>query len=209
MMKNPMMVHVVAEVVIVGSITLFFMKKSRQAQTRIDYLEEQLHESNKKISGLQKHVDGIYQMIEALGEANSPYPKRNAGSKPFASANGTRNRTKLNAKSIPDDEEKSSDEHSHHHHDHTHSHHDHHSPQSYKKMERGTPLQSSTTLKMSGGIFPMEAIFNMMGGLSQQPQPPVQAEVMEDQPVTVEEDDSDIKEELEMLNNAGSQNKNE
>jgi hypothetical protein len=207
MMKNPMMIHVVAEVVIVGSITLFLMKKSRQAQTHIEYLEEQLHESNKKIASLQKHVDGIYQMIEALGEANSPYPKRNVASKSFASPNGTRNRTKLNAKSIPN-EENSDEEHNHsHNHSHSHSHHQHNHHN--KKMERGTPLQSSTTLKMSSNIFPMEAIFNMVGGLSQQPQPPVQAEVMEDQPVTVEEDDSDIKEELEMLNNAGSQNKNE
>jgi hypothetical protein len=206
MMKNPMMIHVVAEVVIVGSITLFLMKKSRQAQTRINYLEEQLQESNKKISSLQKHVDGIYQMIEALGEVNSPYPKRNGDSKSFASTSGTRNRSKLNAKSIPDEEEKSDDDVHHHHH--SHSHHQHHHHQN-KKMERGTPLQSSSTpLKMSSGIFPMEAIFNMMGGgLSQQP--PVQAEVIEEPSVTVEEDDSDIKEELEILNNVGSQNKNE
>ncbi len=188
-----MMIHVVAEIVIVGSITLFLMKKSRQAQTRIDYLEEQLHESNKKISSLQKHVDGIYQMIEAIGESNSPYPKRNVTSKSFASSvNGPRNRTKLNANYIPDDEYEEQT--------HSHNHNQH------KQMERGTPLQSSTPLKMSSGIFPMEAIFNMMGEVSHQP--PVQAEVMEDQPDSVE-DDSDIKEELEMLNSVGNQNKNE
>jgi hypothetical protein len=68
--------HIAAEVLIIGGIAVYFNKQAVAFNAKLDEAMTQiksLQESNEK---LNKHVNSLYELIESMGEAADPFPKK-------------------------------------------------------------------------------------------------------------------------------------
>jgi hypothetical protein len=75
-MNQFLIAHVTAEVVIVGGITFYFMRKFKQTEEQIRLLESQVKDLDTKIQSADKHIQTLYQMIEGIAEQAAPPPSR-------------------------------------------------------------------------------------------------------------------------------------
>ena len=78
-MNQYLVAHVTAEVVIVGGLSYYFMKKTKQAEEQIKLLETRVQDLDTKVKSADKHIQTLYQMIEGLAEQAAPPPPRRGG----------------------------------------------------------------------------------------------------------------------------------
>ncbi len=191
-MNQSLVAHVTAEVVIVGGLAYYFMKKTKQAEEQIQSLQTRVQELDQKVKSADKHIQTLYQMIEGLAEQSAPPPRqRNTfGRRPNPSSIDSfepetlRNRKqKIKVVPIPVEED--------------------------EDIIELQPSNSSPNVAPSGplgmGGFPLGAIFEMMGpgsmgGFFQSPESST-SEQLKPQ-VIIEDDDNDdqdIQDELKEL----------
>ncbi len=197
-MNQSLVAHVTAEVVIVGGLSYYFMKKTKQAEEQIKLLETRVQDLDSKVKSADKHIQTLYQMIEGLAEQAAP-PKRGGymGQRPSEmsmKADSLRNR-KQKMRVVPmqvDEDENDIIE---------------------LEPSNGSSVEQKTgPMGMGMGGFPLGAIFEMMGpgpmGGFFQASPPkdtlfASRPTMNDAPVVVEDDDDnndqDIQDELKEL----------
>ncbi len=191
-MNQYLVAHVTAEVVIVGGLAFYFMKKTKQAEEQLKLLETRLQEMDQKVKSADKHIQTLYQMIEGLAEQSAPPPPRKntygRGSKSISTESiesdtlrNRRQKMKIVPMPVEEDEE----------------------------IIELQPSNGSPTIPSSGplgmGSFPLGAIFEMMGpspmgGFFQAPA--ASSSDKSEPPVVIEDDDNDdqdIQEELKEL----------
>jgi len=183
-MNQTLITHIAAEVVIVGGITFYFMRKFKQTEEQMRLLDTQLKELQTKVQTADKHIQTLYQMIEGLAEQAAPPPPRRRPAMPVPNAvpESLRNR-KHKMKVVPLEEDEDVLE--------------------LEPMPSSAPPRP-TPFNMGSAIFEM-----MMPGLSGGQASPLDGfftaspePVVSKEPAVVieeEEDDKDIQEELKEL----------
>ena len=78
-MNQMLIAHVTAEVVIVGGLSYYFMKKLKQNEDQMKLLETRVQDLDAKVKSADKHIQTLYQMIEGLAEQAAPPPPRRGG----------------------------------------------------------------------------------------------------------------------------------
>ena len=78
-MNQTLVAHVTAEVVIVGGLSYYFMKKIKQSEEQIKLLETRVNDLDTKVKSADKHIQTLYQMIEGLAEQAAPPPPPRRG----------------------------------------------------------------------------------------------------------------------------------
>lgn len=194
-MNQTLVAHVTAEVVIVGGLSYYFMKKIKQSEEQIKLLETRVNDLDTKVKSADKHIQTLYQMIEGLAEqaAPPPPPRRGGymGQRPsFANQSESLRNRKQKMRVVPMQVDEDDD-----------------------IIELEPSNGSSVPEKpnpMGMGGFPLGAIFEMMGpgpmgmgGFFQAapPQEPQKGEYRHEAPVVIEDDDDDqdIQDELKEL----------
>ena len=95
--QNSMIIHVITEIIIVGSLTVYFIKKTNKLQASLNGLAKQLEEMNTKYDKLQTNVDKQLKYIYSILESNNkPLPKVEEGLK---------RRHKINIVPLDDDDD--------------------------------------------------------------------------------------------------------
>ena len=186
-MNKHTLIHIAAEVLVITTVTVFLMKKTKKAETGIRYVQDQLEESNKKIASLEKHIDSLYQMIEALGDQSNLFAPSAKETKKIASPpEGPRRRHKFSVRPMPlheeDDKLQSTRQ------------------DSPRSISQSPPKHANgpSPVQVTIPVLPMEALFNVMAGGIHSNEPISRQD--DSPPVIVEEeDDTDIAKELEML----------
>jgi hypothetical protein len=174
--QNSMIIHVITEIIIVGSLTVYFIRKTNKLQASLNGLTKQLEEMNSKYDKLQTNVDKQFKYIYSILESNNkPPPKVEEGLK---------RRHKINIVPLDDDEVKPS-------------------PTFFEPYEKPVekkifPMESLFGLMSSMHTQPhSHQSHSHHSHQSHQPQQNQQKPPMEG---VVLDDDYDIKEELELLN---------
>lgn len=194
-MNQTLVAHVTAEVVIVGGLSYYFMKKIKQSEEQIKLLETRVNDQDTKVKSADKHIQTLYQMIEGLAEQAAPPPPPRRGGymnqRPsFENQPDTLRNRKQKMRVVPMQVNEDDD-----------------------IIELEPSNGSSVPEKhnpMGMGGFPLGAIFEMMGpgpmgmgGFFQAapPQEPQKGEYRHDAPVVIEDedDDQDIQDELKEL----------
>ena len=193
-MNQTLVAHVTAEVVIVGGLSYYFMKKIKQSEEQIKLLETRVNDLDTKVKSADKHIQTLYQMIEGLVEQAAPPPPRKGGymnQRPsFANQPESLRNRKQKMRVVPMQVDEEGD-----------------------IIELEPSNGSSVPEKpnpMGMGGFPLGAIFEMMGpgpmgmgGFFQAapPQEPQRGEYRHEAPVVIEDDDDDqdIQDELKEL----------
>ena len=151
-MNQSLVAHVTAEVVIVGGLSYYFMKKTKQAEDQIKLLETRVQDLDSKVKSADKHIQTLYQMIEGLAEqaAPPPPPKRGGymGQRPFDAGNkadSLRNR-KQKMRVVPMQVDEDEDD-----------------IIELEPSHGSSAEQKAGPMGMGMGGFPLGAIFEMMG----------------------------------------------
>jgi hypothetical protein len=204
-MNQYLIAHITAEVFIIGGLSYYFMKKSKQAEEQIKLLETRLQDLESKVKSSDKHIQSLYQMLEGLAEQEVPRQRRGGymnnaprfvPDKPDSLRNRKQKMTVIPMK-IDEDEEVIELE-----------------PSNGPSMHGNTEMEDNPF-----GSFPLGAIFEMMGprmssgpmgGLfhaasaSSQDRPKQTQEnrgsgSLDESSVIIEDDDRDIQDELKEL----------
>ena len=186
-MNTQSIVHISTELIVLSSITFFFMKKNKENEKKIEELQNRVTKHDTQSKTIENHINSLYQMIDALTEYSN-------GNKESISVPVTQLRNRFFKKNISINEEE--DDHDHDH-KHSHSHSDH----SRDKVKQSTNFKQAS-------MFPMEAIFGLMSSLNSSSPPkhfdnhdPVKAEILNDKVSLDDENEDDIKDELNLLLN--------
>jgi len=199
-MNQSLVAHVTAEVVIVGGLSYYFMKKTKQAEEQIKLLETRVQDLDSKVKSADKHIQTLYQMIEGLAEQAAPPPPLLGGgymgqrpSEMSMKAESLRNR-KQKMRVVPMQVDEDEDD-----------------IIELEPSHGSSVEQKAGPMGMGMGGFPLGAIFEMMGpgpmGGFFQASPPKDAQrehpSFHDAPVVVEDEDDDndqdIQDELKEL----------
>ena len=87
-MNQTLVAHVTAEVVIVGGLSYYFMKKIKQVEDQTKMLETRVQDLDATVKSADKHIQTLYQMIEGLAEQAAPPPPKRGGHMGQHSFNG-------------------------------------------------------------------------------------------------------------------------
>jgi hypothetical protein len=190
-MNTQSIVHISTELIVLSSITFFFMKKNKENEKKIEELQHRVNKQDNQSKSIENHINSLYQMIDALSDSSNV--KKEPISVPVTNL---RNRFFKQKISITEDDD--DDDHSQ---SHSHSH-----SRDNNSIEKSHVKQSSNFKQPS--IFPMEAIFGLMSSLNSSSPPkqfdnhePVKAEFLNDKILQDDENEDDIKDELNLLLN--------
>ena len=180
-MNTQSIVHISTELIVLSSITFFFMKKNKEHEKKIEELQNRVNKHDSQSKTIENHINSLYQMIDALTESSSS--KKEPISVPI-----TQLRNRFFKKNISINEEDDYED--------KHSRDDH----SREKVKQTTNFKQTS-------MFPMEAIFGLMSSLNSSTpskqfddHEPVKAEILNDK-VLDDENEDDIKDELNLLLN--------
>jgi hypothetical protein len=210
-MNQYLIAHVCAELVVIGGVTLFFMKKHKAHDTSVRALEEKLIRYEEKIKTMERSIETLYQTVEGLSEqilASASSKSIPSYSAPPSALRNRKHKVKIVSMPVFDEEEEEDvievPE---------------HKPPRMNQVPTGTPGMPSMPSMMPmmasflPSILPVDAIFGMMSSAGGSPLDELanmtqSSSIDNTNKVMVEvEDDEDttgIEEELASLNNQAS-----